>query len=614
MAEVSSNIFGTGQDPHEVLARVFGHSGFRGLQEEIVAHIADSGDALVLMPTGGGKSICYQVPALCRPGMGVVVSPLIALMEDQVSQLRQAGVRAVALTSNLGRDEFHAARRAIDQGELDILYVSPERLLTDSLLEQLDRSQIALFAIDEAHCVSQWGHDFRTEYRKLALLADRFASVPRIALTATADDVTRRDIIHQLRLEQAHVFIASFNRPNIHYRVRVKDNPKRQVLDFIKTGHRGEAGIVYAMSRKSVDRMTTYLEKEGIRALPYHAGLDARTRTRNHERFIMEDGVVIVATIAFGMGIDKPDVRFVAHMDMPKSFEAYYQETGRAGRDGLPADAFMVYGLQDLALLRSLMEESTAPDEVRRIEHRKLEALLGYCETARCRRQVLLEYFGEQIDPCGNCDTCLEPVEVIDATRETRLALSAIHRCGESFGTRHIVDVLVGKITEKARRFGHDRLKVFGMGTDLNDRQWLGILRQLVALGMIRVDLENHSVLRLGPGERVVSVLRGEASVSLRKEAGRPARKLKAERKVADAFVMSSAEDLALFDRLRAKRFQIAKAQNVPAYIVFNDATLVELVRHRPSSKAEFAEISGVGESKLKRYGQTFLEVIAAKS
>ena len=612
MPEASSKPRLVQQDPHEVLARVFGHSGFRGPQEEIVSHVLGSGDALVLMPTGGGKSICYQVPALCRPGMGLVVSPLIALMEDQVAHLRQAGVRAIALTSNLGRAESQAARRAIDAGAVDILYVSPERLLTDSLLEQLDRCEIALFAIDEAHCVSQWGHDFRTEYRKLAVLAERFPSVPRIALTATADEVTRRDIAEQLCLKSARVFIASFNRPNICYRVRAKDNPKRQVLEFIKTAHPGEAGIVYAMSRKSVDRMSLYLETEGICALPYHAGLDAQTRTRHHQRFLMEDGVVMVATIAFGMGIDKPDVRFVAHMDMPKSFEAYYQETGRAGRDGLSADAFMVYGLQDLALLRAMMEESTAPEEVRRVEHRKLEALLGYCETARCRRQVLLEYFGEQIDPCGNCDTCLEPVEVMDASRETRLALSAIHRCGESFGTRHIVDVLVGKLTEKAQRFRHDRLKVFGMGHHLKDRQWQGILRQLVALGMIRVDLENHSVLRLGHRDRVMPVLREEASVSLRREADRPARKAKSVRKAAIPFEIASAEDRSLFELLRAERLKIAQAQNLPAYVVFNDATLVEFVRHRPTSEAEFAEISGVGKSKLERYGKIFLEIIAA--
>lgn len=598
------------QSPIDMLSRVFGHSRFIGPQAEIVQHVTESGDALVLMPTGGGKSICYQVPALCRPGMGVVISPLIALMEDQVAQLHQAGVRAVAYTSNLSRAEAGAAWRAIENGELDLLYVSPERLLSEGLLDQLGRLEIALFAIDEAHCVSQWGHDFRPEYRQLALLAERFGSVPRIALTATADEITRNDIIRQLRLEGARVFVASFDRPNIRYRVRVKDNPKRQLLDFIKREHGGEAGIVYAMSRKRVDAMAAFLESEGIRALNYHAGLDRRTRARHHERFIMEDGLVMVATIAFGMGIDKPDVRFVAHMDMPKSFEAYYQETGRAGRDGLPADAYMVYGLQDMALLRGLMDESTAPEDVRRIERKKLEALLGYCETARCRRQVMLEYFGEDIGVCGNCDTCLEPIEVVDGAGDARLALSAIHRCGESFGTAHIIDVLTGKSTEKTSRRRHDRLKVFGLGKHLSPRQWQGVLRQLVALGLIRVDLDNHSVLRLGPSERVLPVLREEAAVSLRREPEKQARTRKASRQRGSSAAFVGA-DLSLFEALRSKRLEIANAQNVPAYVVFNDATLVEFVRRRPASEAEFAEVPGVGSAKLNRYATTFLDVIA---
>ena len=598
------------KSPIDMLSGVFGHSRFIGPQAEIVQHVTESGDALVLMPTGGGKSICYQVPALCRPGMGVVISPLIALMEDQVAQLHQAGVRAVAYTSNLSRAEAGAAWRAIENGELDLLYVSPERLLSEGLLEQLGRLEIALFAIDEAHCVSQWGHDFRPEYRQLALLAERFGSVPRIALTATADEITRNDIIRQLRLEGARVFVASFDRPNIRYRVRVKDNPKRQLLDFIKREHGGEAGIVYAMSRKRVDDMAAFLESEGVRALNYHAGLDRRTRARHHERFIMEDGLVMVATIAFGMGIDKPDVRFVAHMDMPKSFEAYYQETGRAGRDGLAADAFMVYGLQDMALLRGLMDESTAPEDVRRIERKKLEALLGYCETARCRRQVMLEYFGEDIGVCGNCDTCLEPIEVVDGAGDARLALSAIHRCGESFGTAHIIDVLTGKSTEKTSRRRHDRLKVFGLGKHLSPRQWQGVLRQLVALGLIRVDLDNHSVLRLGPSERVLPVLREEAAVSLRREPEKQPRTRKASRQSGSSGAFVGA-DLSLFEALRSKRLEIANAQNVPAYVVFNDATLVEFVHRRPASEAEFAEVPGVGSAKLNRYATTFLDVIA---
>jgi ATP-dependent DNA helicase RecQ len=598
-------------DPAGVLHRVFGHEAFRGPQEAIVDHLTAGGDALVLMPTGGGKSICYQVPALCRTGMGVVVSPLIALMDDQVAQLRQLGVRAVALTSGLSRRQSVDAWRALRSGDLDLLYLSPERLLTDSLLDTLDERALALFAIDEAHCVSQWGHDFRTEYRELSVLAERYPGVPRIALTATADEVTRKDILQQLRLRNARVFVASFDRPNIRYRVRPKDNPRRQILDFMRQEHPGESGIVYAMSRKRVEEMAVFLSGEGLTALPYHAGLDKTARARHHERFLMEDGVVMVATIAFGMGIDKPDVRFVAHMDMPKSFESYYQETGRAGRDGLPADAFMVYGLQDVALLYGLMESSTAPDAVRRVERKKLEALLGYCETARCRRQVMLEYFEEETNACGNCDTCLEPVEVVDGTHEARLALSAIYRCGESFGARHIIDVLLGKSTEKTGRWRHDRLQVFGMGASTPERQWQGILRQLVTLGLVRVDLENHSVLRLGARDRVQPVLRDETRVMLRREPEKAARRTKPSRTQSQVASTLDPLDRVLFSALREKRAEIASAQGVPAYVVFNDRTLVELARERPRSLEEMAHIHGVGEAKLARYGVAFLAVVA---
>jgi ATP-dependent DNA helicase RecQ len=539
-------------------------------------------------------------------------------MDDQVAQLHQAGVRALALTSALDRDQVRRGWQAIESGNLDLLYVSPERLVgsgpNGSLLDRLHPDAIALFAIDEAHCVSQWGHDFRPEYRQLAQLADRFGSVPRIALTATADETTRRDIVDQLRLGSARVFVASFDRPNIRYLVREKDNPKRQILDFIRREHAGEPGIVYAMSRKRVEDMADFLTNEGVGALPYHAGLGTRTRARHHERFLMEDGLVMVATIAFGMGIDKPDIRFVAHMDMPRSFEAYYQETGRAGRDGLPADALMVYGLEDMALLRRMMEESTAPDNVRRIEQKKLDALLGYSETVRCRRQVLLEYFGEEAGRCGNCDTCLSPVDVRDGTREARLALSAIHRCGESFGAGHIVDVLTGKASAKVTRWRHDRLQLFGMGGDLGSRQWKSLLRQLVASGLVRVDMENHSVLRLGPPERVLPVLRNEARFDMRAVAEKARDRSKSASRIEKGGAREFDDrDRSLFDSLRQKRMEIAQAQGVPAYIVFNDATLVEIVRRRPHSLEEFGEISGVGESKLERYGETFLAVVAAR-
>ena len=598
--------------PREVLRAVFGHDDFRPLQGEVVDHVADGGDALVLMPTGGGKSVCYQVPALARPGTGVVVSPLIALMDDQVQQLRQAGVHAAALTSARTPDEVREIRRDLDSGALDLLYVSPERLLLGGLLEQMERCQIALFAIDEAHCVSQWGHDFRPDYRQLAVLGERFPDVPRIAVTATADESTRRDIKHQLGLDGARAFVASFDRPNIRYRVQVKGQARKQLLDFVRRDHPGESGIVYCMSRRKVEDIADMLRKEGVDAVAYHAGLEAGTRANAHTRFLREEGVVVVATIAFGMGIDKPDVRFVCHLDLPKSLEAYYQETGRAGRDGLPAEAFMVYGMTDVANLRRMVDDSGAPEEIKLVERRKLESLLGFCETTRCRRQVLLEYFGEQAQPCGNCDTCLEPVASIDGTHWARLALSAVYRVGQTFGAGHVVDVLLGKQNEKVDRRGHDRLQVFGQGMELSEKRWHSVLRQLVAQGLLKVDMANHGVLRLGPREQVVPVLRQEETVTLRAdpEKLRPTRgSQKSGGRRSPAHDLDGA-DAEMFEALRAKRRELAAEQGVPPYVVFTDATLIEMVQRRPRGTSDFARLPGVGRSKLDRYADAFLAVL----
>ena len=598
--------------PREVLRAVFGHDDFRPLQGEVVDHVAAGGDALVLMPTGGGKSVCYQVPALARPGTGVVISPLIALMDDQVQQLRQAGVHAAALTSARTAEQVREVRRDLDSGALDLLYVSPERLLLGGLLEQMERCQIALFAIDEAHCVSQWGHDFRPDYRQLAVLGERFPDVPRIAVTATADESTRRDIKHQLGLDGARAFVASFDRPNIRYRVQVKGQARKQLLDFVRRDHPGESGIVYCMSRRKVEDVADMLRKEGVDAVAYHAGLEAETRANAHTRFLREEGVVVVATIAFGMGIDKPDVRFVCHLDLPKSLEAYYQETGRAGRDGLPAEAFMVYGMTDVANLRRMVDESSAPEEIKLVERRKLESLLGFCETTRCRRQVLLEYFGEQAQPCGNCDTCLEPVASIDGTHWARLALSAVYRVGQTFGAGHVVDVLLGKQNEKVDRRGHDRLQVFGQGMELSEKRWHSVLRQLVAQGLLKVDMANHGVLRLGPREQVVPVLRQEETVTLRAdpEKLRPTRgSQKTGGRRSPAHDLDGA-DAEMFEALRAKRRELAAEQGVPPYVVFTDATLIEMVQRRPRGTSDFARLPGVGRSKLERYADDFLAVL----
>ncbi len=595
--------------PHAILSDVFGYPSFRGDQAAIVDHVVAGHDALVLMPTGGGKSLCYQIPALCRPGVAVVISPLIALMRDQVEALKQLGVAAAALNSAMSFGEAAGVERAIRDGRLDLIYVAPERLLSESFQRLLHDVDIALFAIDEAHCVSQWGHDFRPEYRQLSVLGERFASVPRIALTATADEPTRRDILDRLGLDGARRFIASFDRPNIRYRIVAKDNPRAQLQRFLEAEHRGESGIVYCMTRKKVDETAAWLAGLGWPALPYHAGLDASTRTANQEKFVTGDGVVIVATIAFGMGIDKPDVRFVAHLDMPRSIEAYYQETGRAGRDGLPADAWMTYGIQDVVKQRQLIELGDAPDEHKRVERRKLDAILGLCETTGCRRQVLLETFGDGCAPCGNCDTCLEPVESFDGTEAARKALSCVYRTGQRFGAVHVIDVLLGADTERIRHFRHDSLSTYGIGAEHSKAEWRSILRQLVAAGLLEIDQEGHGGLRLGPDSR--AVLKGDRSVELRRDPARSRKKTSVSTPSRARAALASPADEALYDALRARRTALASEQGVPPYVVFHDASLIEMAVTKPRSIEEFAAITGVGQAKLSRYGEEFLLVVA---
>ena len=598
--------------PLEILQRVFGYGGFRGQQARIIDHVIQGGDALVLMPTGGGKSLCYQVPALVREGVAVVVSPLIALMRDQVVALRQLGVRAAYLNSSLDRAETNDIESQMARGELDLVYVAPERLSSPGFLNLLEHAQISLFAIDEAHCVSQWGHDFRPEYLKLSILHERFPQVPRLALTATADMQTRADIQARLNLAEAEVFLDSFDRPNIQYRVRPKQEARRQLLDFIKTRHPEDAGIVYCLSRAKVEETAKWLKAEGFDALPYHAGLDARMREAHQDRFIKSEGVIVVATIAFGMGIDKPNVRFVAHMDLPKSMEAYYQETGRAGRDGLPADAWMAYGLSDVAAMRGMLESGDAPEEIKRLERRKLEALIGYCETPMCRRQVLLNYFDEVLAAsCGNCDNCLEPVETFDGTIMAQKALAAVYRTGQRFGTGHLIDVLRGTHTEKTAKFSHDQIKTFGVGADTPKPEWMSIYRQLVAAGFLTVNHELYGALQLT--EAAGPVLKGEQTLRLRRDAAAVFKKSsRASRPAGSAPAALSETDDALWHKLRACRLELAKAQSVPPYVIFHDSTLLEMVRQKPTDMLGLSKISGVGVTKMDRYGEAFLAVIRA--
>ena len=592
-----------------VLQTTFGYGEFRGAQAAIIEQVLGGGDALVLMPTGGGKSLCYQIPAMLRPGVGVVVSPLIALMQDQVDALLQLGVKAAFLNSSLTLQEAAQVERDLLSGDLDLLYVAPERLLTPRFLDLLTRSRVALFAIDEAHCVSQWGHDFRPEYIGLSLLAERFPEIPRIALTATADDATRREMVERLSLGEAQQFVSSFDRPNIRYTVVPKQGAKQQLLTFYRDAHEGDAGIVYCLSRRSVDETASWLTKQGVNALPYHAGLAAAVRQRHQARFLREDGLVMVATIAFGMGIDKPDVRFVAHLDLPKSLESYYQETGRAGRDGEAADAFMTYGLEDVVSLRRMLAGSAAPDAVKRTEAGKLEALLGYCESARCRRQVLLAYFGETLaEPCGNCDTCLTPVDTWDGTVAAQKALSTVVRTGQRFGAGHVIDVLLGKETPRVKSLGHHTLSTYGIGKEHSERAWRGVLRQLVAGGYLTTDPDGYGTLKLS--SRSTPVLKGQETVQLRHDPTPQAVKGALKGRVAGPGSTLNGGEASLFEALRTLRAALAKEQEVPAYVVFDNKTLVKMAELKPRSLAELRRVPGVGEVKLERYGKQFLAVL----
>ncbi len=603
--------------PLDILNTKFGFHTFRGEQESIINHILAGGNALVLMPTGGGKSLCYQIPALLRPGVAIIISPLIALMQDQVSALLQFGVRAAFFNSTLSPEQAQRVTWQLRQGELDLLYVSPERLMTTWFLEFLESLNIALFAIDEAHCVSRWGHDFRKEYTQLSVIAQRFPNIPRIALTATADEPTRRDIILHFGLENAKIFISSFDRPNIRYTVIQKsDNMRRTLLNFLNTEHRGDAGIIYCLTRKKVDEMATWLQAQGWNAFPYHAELPTQMRTHHQERFLREEGVIIVATIAFGLGIDKPNVRFVAHLDLPRSLEAYYQETGRAGRDGLPANAWMAYGLQEVIMLRRLIGVSDAEEQHKRIEQRKLEDMLGFCELATCRRQNLLAYLGEQLtQPCGNCDNCLEPVETYDGTAVAQKALSCIYRTGQRFGVHYLIDVLLGKTSDKIKKFRHDQVSTFGIGQELSMEQWFSVYRQLIAAGFVKVDVEGYGGLQLV--EKARPLLRGEQRIYLRKDLAvkRPKKLDRAERKYQRTTLSSATfmgTDRLLWEALRTRRLELANVQNVPPYIIFHDSTLTEIVQYRPRTLSEFAKLSGVGARKLELYGLTFIDVVEA--
>ena len=592
-------------NPQHLLHSIFGYEAFRDQQADIIDHLLAGGDALVLMPTGGGKSLCYQIPAIMRPGVGVVISPLIALMQDQVMALQQLGIKAQALHSGMDWQTQQLVEQQVVNGELQLLYVSPERFLMPRNLTLLKAAKISLLAIDEAHCVSQWGHDFRPEYLQLDCLKQLFPQVPRVALTATADGPTQTEMVKRLHLHQAEQFISSFDRPNIRYRILQKQQGKQQLLRFIQTQHQDSAGIVYCGSRKKVDELAQWLSQEGIPALPYHAGMSAEHRSQNQARFLQQDGLVMVATIAFGMGIDKPNVRFVAHMDLPKSIESYYQETGRAGRDGLPADAWMVYGLQDVVWLRQRLMESTMDEAIKRSEQTKLDAMLGLCEVTSCRRRSLLAYFDEQLEQdCGNCDNCLEPVATFDGTEVARKALSCVYRSGQRFGVSHLVDILLGKPTDKVKQVGHDRLSTFAIGQELDQKQWRSVFRQLLAQGFIASDPATYGGIKLMPKCR--ALLKGEEPLQLRLDRKVSSKSGKKQR------TPVAVADLGLWQALREQRMALAEAQAVPPYVIFSDATLLAMIENKPQNLIQMSHIPGVGEKKLDRYGEKFLAVIAA--